>query len=100
MRPGRDRKDLARTLEETRKRFGVEKHGIEAVPLLIDTAHRNFGVKLSSPALKRDKDGKDISATFQFSNRLKRLNKYEHHLKFNIFARSQCCANKTTKGFL
>ena len=58
------KKDLTLTLEETRKRYGVEKHGIEADPLFVDGEGRNFQLRKGSPAFGKGKDGKNIGADF------------------------------------
>jgi hypothetical protein len=58
------KKDLPLTLEDTRKRYGVEKHGIEADPLFVDGEGRNFQLRKGSPAFGKGKDGKNIGADF------------------------------------
>jgi hypothetical protein len=58
------KKDLTLTLEDTRKRYGVEKHGIEADPLFVDGEGRNFQLRKGSPAFGKGKDGKNIGADF------------------------------------
>ena len=56
------KKDMPLTLADTRKRFGVEKHAIEADPLFADERSGNFALKKNSPAIGKGRDGKNIGA--------------------------------------
>ena len=52
------------TLKETQRRFGIEKHAVEADPLFVDLAKSDFTLKPGSPALGKGKEGKNIGADF------------------------------------
>ncbi|MBQ9754839.1 MAG: right-handed parallel beta-helix repeat-containing protein [Lentisphaeria bacterium] len=52
------------TLKETQRRFGVEKHAIEADPRFADVTKADFSLKPGSPAFERGKNGKNIGADF------------------------------------
>ena len=56
------KKDMPLTLADTRKRFGVEKHAIEADPLFVDERSGNFALKKNSPAIGKGRDGKNRGA--------------------------------------
>ena len=56
--------DALVTIEECRKRFGVEKNGLFANPEMIEPEKGNFRLSAASPARKRGSDGKDIGANF------------------------------------
>lgn len=56
------RDDAFKTLEETRKRYNVEKNGIFADPKLKDPKNYDFTLAADSPARGRASDGKDIGA--------------------------------------
>ena len=56
--------DALVTIEECRKRFGVEKNGLFADPGMIDPEQGDFRLAPASPARKRGSDGKDIGADF------------------------------------
>ena len=58
------KKNQPETLKETQRRFGVEKHAIEADPLFADVKKADFTVKPGSPAFGKGKDGKNIGADF------------------------------------
>ena len=58
------KRDLTLTLEETRKRYGVEKHGIEADPLFVNELEKDFTLRKNSPAIGKGRDGKNMGADF------------------------------------
>ncbi|MBR7138291.1 MAG: right-handed parallel beta-helix repeat-containing protein [Lentisphaeria bacterium] len=58
------KKNQPETLKETQRRFGVEKHAIEADPLFTDVKKADFTIKPGSPAFGKGKDGKNIGADF------------------------------------
>jgi hypothetical protein len=58
------KKNQPETLKETQRRFGIEKHAIEADPRFADTAKADFTLKPGSPALKGGRDGRNIGADF------------------------------------
>lgn len=56
-------KDACITIEEARKRYGVETHGLFADPKLKDpVSGGDFSLLPGSPALKRGSDGRDLGA--------------------------------------
>lgn len=58
------KRDLTLTLEETRKRYGVEKHGIEADPLFVNELEKDFTLRKNSPAIGKGRNGKNMGADF------------------------------------
>ena len=56
------RKDAMTTIEETRRRFKIEKNGLFADPKLRDFKTGDFSLLPGSPAAKRGSDGRDIGA--------------------------------------
>ena len=58
------KKDMPLTLAETQKRFGVEKHAIEADPLFVDERGKDFTLKNNSPARGKGRNGKTMGADF------------------------------------
>ena len=58
------KRNLPLTLEDTRKRYGVEKHGIEADPLFVNERGKDFSLLKNSPAIGKGRNGKNIGADF------------------------------------
>jgi hypothetical protein len=58
------KQDLTLTLEDTRKRYGVEKSGIEADPLFVDEPGKDFTLRKDSPAIGKGKGGRNLGADF------------------------------------
>ena len=56
------RKDAMTTIEETRRRFKIEKNGLFADPKLRDFKTGDFSLLPGSPAAKRGSAGRDIGA--------------------------------------
>ena len=54
--------DITGTIEETRKRFNIEKNGLYADPRMSDPGKGDFTLASNSPARKMGSDGKDIGA--------------------------------------
>ncbi len=55
-------RDVTQTLDETRKRFKIEKNGLFADPKMKNPAKGDFTLAPDSPARKRGSDGRDIGA--------------------------------------
>jgi hypothetical protein len=58
------KKDMPLTLAETQKRYGVEKHAIEADPLFVDERGKDFTLKNNSPARRKGRNGQTLGADF------------------------------------
>ena len=58
------KQDLTLTLEDTCKRYGVEKSGIEADPLFVDEPGKDFTLRKDSPAIGKGKGGRNLGADF------------------------------------
>ena len=58
------KRNMPGTLKEVRKRYGIEKHAIEADPRYADVKKADFTLLPGSPAFKKGKDGKNIGADF------------------------------------
>lgn len=56
------KKDMAETIEDARKMYGVEKNGQFADPLLKDPQNNDFSLKPGSPALGKGKNNSRIGA--------------------------------------
>ncbi len=58
------KKDMPLTLAETQKRFGVEKHAVEADPLFVDAPGKDFTLHQDSPARGKGRNGENLGADF------------------------------------
>lgn len=59
------KKAAPKTLEETRKMYGVEIHGQFADPMLKDPINGNFCIKPGSPAIGKGRNGLNIGANMK-----------------------------------